>query len=450
MIASSIGVAVHRFVIRAMMRIAKQGLIFALLGGSVSALAGECPGNVDALGTERVLVVDSREHTRVGTMQYQETLPLADKEVVLTFDDAPVLPYTNRVLETLAAECVKATFFVVGQQARAFPNIVRRIYNEGHTVATHSQDHPLIFTRLPIGTARNQIDQGVKSVAAALGNPSALASFFRFPGLGRSHAIESYLATRGIMTWSADFLADDWTHISAQEILSRVLERLEQKRKGILLLHDIQPATALMLPLLLRELKERGYHIVQVVPAGIDRPETVTEPASWVMRKPSRPAWPVALAPTISRLDAPSAQSFGWPHPFGSQMVARMPIPPAMIDALRADAPRRLAAWSLSDRRTSLPMPPILTFGVLLQLDEISESAGADDPARPVIASNETFSSMLTPWPPLGQAELHSPASVRAPHAKTRPHSVGRAPVPRRAFVAHASGASKTRIAPVY
>ncbi|MGA2128188.1 MAG: polysaccharide deacetylase family protein [Xanthobacteraceae bacterium] len=405
---------------------------------------------MDALGTERVLVVDPHEHARVGTMQYRETLPLADKEVVLTFDDAPVLPYTNHVLEALAAECVKATFFVVGRQARAFPSIVRRIYNEGHTVATHSQDHPLIFTRLPIGAARSQIDQGIKSVAAALGNPSVLAPFFRFPGLGRSLAIESYLASRGIMTWSADLLADDWTHISAQEVLSRALARLEQKGKGILLLHDIQPATALMLPQLLRELKERGYHIVQVVPAGIDRPETATEPTSWAMRKPSRSTWPATLAPPISRLDAPSAQSFGWPHPFRGQMLARMPIPPAMIDALRADAPQRLAAWSPADRGGSPTVRPISTFGVLPQLDDMSESADAGDPARPVMASSETFSSMLTPSPALAPERLHSPASTSTPHAKTRPHSVASAAVPLPAFVAHASGASKTRLAPVY
>src|SRR5262249_1751427 len=58
--------------------------------------------------------------SRVGSMQYPETLPLDDHEVVLTFDDGPVPRYTNSVLETLASECVKATFFMVGQMARAY------------------------------------------------------------------------------------------------------------------------------------------------------------------------------------------------------------------------------------------------------------------------------------------------------------------------------------------
>jgi hypothetical protein len=112
-----------------------------LAGASVSAVAAECPGNPDALGTSRVISVDPTEHRRIGTLQYHESLPLADKEVVLTFDDGPLPPYTAQILETLVAECVKATFFMVGRQARAYPDVVRRVYNEGHTVASHSQNH---------------------------------------------------------------------------------------------------------------------------------------------------------------------------------------------------------------------------------------------------------------------------------------------------------------------
>jgi len=201
-----------------------------------------------------------------------------------------VPPSTNRVLETLAAECVKATFFIVGRQARAFPDMVRRVYNEGHTVASHSQNHPLIFTRLPVAGAENEIEQGRASIAAALGDERALAPFFRFPGLGRSGAIEDYLAAHGVMTWSADFLADDWRRITPQQVLTRALDRLDRKGKGVLLLHDIQPRTALALPVLLKGLKARGYRIVHVVPAGPDRPKTVAPLEAWAARH--TPTWP--------------------------------------------------------------------------------------------------------------------------------------------------------------
>ncbi len=74
-------------------------------------LHADCPGHPDAIGTSRTLVVDPLDHRKIGTMSYSETLPLADHEVVLTFDDGPLPPYTNRVLDILDAQCVKADLF---------------------------------------------------------------------------------------------------------------------------------------------------------------------------------------------------------------------------------------------------------------------------------------------------------------------------------------------------
>src|SRR4051812_17763989 len=76
-----------------------------------------CAGNPNALGTSRVLKVSADEFARIGVMQYDNSLPLADHEVVLTFDDGPLPPYTDHVLAALAAECVKATYFMVGRMA---------------------------------------------------------------------------------------------------------------------------------------------------------------------------------------------------------------------------------------------------------------------------------------------------------------------------------------------
>jgi hypothetical protein len=121
-----------------------------------------------------------------------------------------------------------------------------------------------------------------------------VAPFFRIPGLLRAQGVEDYLASQGIMTWSADFPADDWRHITSAQVLHLALSRLEAKGKGILLLHDIQARTAAMLPTLLRELKSRGYHIVHVVPATPDRPKTPTEPREWLMHPDAAlaSAWP--------------------------------------------------------------------------------------------------------------------------------------------------------------
>ena len=203
-------------------------LVSVIHGGT--ATAGECPP--DALGVARTIVVDPREHARIGAFQYSETLPLNDKEVVLTFDDGPVPRHTSTVLETLASECTKATFFMVGQMANAYPAMVRRVHDEGHTIANHSQTHPFTFSRMSVEQAAAQIEGGFASLRAALGDPDAVAPFFRIPGLLRQDSVEQYLAAHGVMTWSVDAVADDWTHINAAEIARRAVSRLEARGKG--------------------------------------------------------------------------------------------------------------------------------------------------------------------------------------------------------------------------
>jgi len=269
-------------------------------GAAALAAAPACPGHPDAIGTSRTLVVDPAEHRLVGTMQYRESLPLEDKEVVLTFDDGPVPPRTTAVLDILAANCVKATFFIVGQMAKAHPETLQRIHAEGHTIGTHTQTHPMRFRHLSGEKAQQEVDTGIASTAAALNDPAAVAPFVRFPGLGRTDAIEDYLKSRSLMTWSADFPADDWWPISGKTVTQRALDRLEAKGKGILLLHDIHERTVDALPGLLRELKARGYRIVHVVPATPDRPKTPTETAQWVLRGTSDQLTPLKATRTAS------------------------------------------------------------------------------------------------------------------------------------------------------
>jgi hypothetical protein len=158
---------------------------------------------------------------------------------------------------------------MVGEMARAYPAVVRRVYEEGHTIGTHSEDHPLRFGQLPVEKIRHEIDWGISDVGAALGGARYLAPFFRIPGLARSDVLESELAARGLIVFSSETDADDWhRHIKPNQIVALAVRRLEALGKGILLLHDIHPATAAALPGLLQQLKDNGFHIVQVVPAA--------------------------------------------------------------------------------------------------------------------------------------------------------------------------------------
>ena len=244
------------------------GVAFAGIVFAGPALAADCPDNPDAIGTSRTITVDTAALARVGVQQYKETIPLEPKEVILTFDDGPAPPMTLRVLEILQSECVKATFFLIGRNARAFSAIVRQIANDGHTVANHTQNHP--FATMSPGRGIQEIESGYRSIAAALeASGRKPAPFFRFPGLKTTPALESYLRGRGISAMSTDFLADDWyRRITPEGVLIKAISRLEARGgSGMMLLHDVKPGTALILPELLKELKERGYSIVHMVPA---------------------------------------------------------------------------------------------------------------------------------------------------------------------------------------
>ena len=339
-----------------------------------TASAANCPGHPDALGTSRTLVVDPREHPRIGTMQYPETLPLEDHEVVLTFDDGPLPHNSNQVLDILASQCVKATFFTVGRMAQAYPEGVRKLRDAGHSIGAHTQNHPLSMNRMPVERARQEIDDGIASVKAALGDDAPLAPFFRIPGLSRAEGVEDYLASQGIQTWSADFLADDWRHISSSRVYDLAMKRLEEKGRGILLLHDIQARTVAALPRILHELKARGYRIVHVVPATSEQPVTPTEPQQWQLHPPSETVaisrWPkipnfvfaggdTLPAPSLSDSDWHDGQLVPPAEPFDRARRLKRGVP------LPREAPwPRQSPLALDGAAIALPIPAQSIFEI--------------------------------------------------------------------------------------
>lgn len=333
------------------MRCVVLAAYLATTGLCAPALAVTCPGNPNALGTSRTITIDPAQYARLGTMQYGQfpQLPLADREVVLTFDDGPVPPYTDSVLRTLASECVKATFFLVGRQAALYPETVRRVHEAGHTIGTHSQNHPLTFDAMALSLARREVEDGIVAVNNALGDGRTAAPIFRIPGLLRSNAVEDYLSSRGLSVWSADADADDWLRSATPDMVTaKLLSRIEARGRGILLLHDVQPVTALALPQLLRTLKQRGYRIVHVMPQepvrqapplmaskqklqhrqdmqaerqGWPRLATTGPVAGLGFQRWTQPSAQRSPAPTVQRYGAPTVQRYGDPT------VQRQPAP---------------------------------------------------------------------------------------------------------------------------
>ncbi len=203
----------------------------------------------------------------------------------------------------LASQCVKANFFLVGEMARNYPWAVRRIYNEGHVIGTHSEDHPRRFGEMPVEKIRWEVDKGIADVAAALGDPHKMAPFFRFPGFDRSNAAEEEVAARHLVIFSTDTEEEDWRRHNAKQVINLAVSRLEKLGKGIILLHDIHPWTADALPEILKQLKEKGFHLVQVVPTPSSVDAAVAAASemtvSWTMTQQdtidgngTAPAWP--------------------------------------------------------------------------------------------------------------------------------------------------------------
>ncbi|MGA2941796.1 MAG: polysaccharide deacetylase family protein [Xanthobacteraceae bacterium] len=352
------------------------------------SFAADCPGNPDAIGTSRVIEIDPAEYPRVGSLNYSQSLPLEDHEVVLTFDDGPLPPSTTRVLDVLAAQCAKVNFFLVGEMARNFPAVVKRIYQDGHVIGTHSEDHPLRFGQMPIEKIRWEIDRGIADVSAAVGDPTKVAPFFRFPGFARSDIAEAELADRKLAVFSTDTVEDDWhRHISPKQIISLALSRLEKRGRGILLLHDIHPWTATALPDLLKQLKDRGFRLVQVVPtpasvaAAVEAASETT--VAWTSAQQDfidnagdAPIWP-ALTPLVRpetvALDAPDANAFDTHYPVEAMTLGK--VQTAAMSSEETPVPMHASLWpepqenaALANSDSQLPTPDVADIGWPLNL----------------------------------------------------------------------------------
>ena len=272
------------------MRLYVSIVLFALALGAASA--AEC--GPDKLGTSRVAQVGTEGGLQVGLKTYNKTIPLADHEVILTFDDGPNAEYTPPVLEALANDCVRATFFVIGRNSEALPALLRREIAEGHTIAHHTFTHPQPTLRyMGDAQARADILKGMVAVERAAygtqfaaGEPTDLSQiklhtpFFRFPGFADTADLRGWFAANNIGIFGVDLWASDWVKMTPEEELKLILGRLERQKRGMLLFHDNHPWTAAMMPAFLHELKLRGYRVVHMV-AGPGNGPTVDAPQGW-------------------------------------------------------------------------------------------------------------------------------------------------------------------------
>lgn len=235
-----------------------------------------CPTDPLAPAETPRVEIDTRNGPTIGTMQYRDGGGLRNKEIALTFDDGPNPDVTPRILDILDKHCIKATFFMVGFYAEARPDLVREVAARGHIIGTHTWSHPNSLRHLSMASAKTQIKRGFAAIKTALASapPSdrtALAPFFRFPGLNDKKSLIIWLGDHNIATISCSFGADDWKHINANQVYARGLGAIESEGRGILILHDTKPHTADMLSRFIVTLERRGYRFVQLAPKPTSR-----------------------------------------------------------------------------------------------------------------------------------------------------------------------------------
>jgi peptidoglycan/xylan/chitin deacetylase (PgdA/CDA1 family) len=222
------------------------------------------------MGLARIVEIDTTGGPGFGFEHFKQYDFLRDKEVVLTFDDGPWPGNTPAVLKALADECLKATFFEIGEHATWHPEITKQVIAAGMTVGTHTWSHKDL-ARNPyakdIEQAKQEIELGFSAVHSAAGG-GKVAPFFRFPALQHPPQLLSYMAERNIGVFSTDIDSRDFKLHKPEDVIKSVMTQLEKHGKGIILMHDFKHHTAEALPELIRQLKAGGYKVVHMVPKG--------------------------------------------------------------------------------------------------------------------------------------------------------------------------------------
>jgi chitin deacetylase len=195
-----------------------------------------------------------------GAIINQAKLPPNNKVIALTFDDGPWPGYTAQVLNILRENNIKATFFVVGQNLKNYPNLGKQIVTEGHVIGNHTWHHWYHFFNPQ--AAAFEIDNTSELISQITG---AKTTLFRPPGGMLHNGLATYAKSNKytVVMWSADSV--DYNRPTASILTSRVLK--QSKPGGIVLMHDgggNRSHTVAALPQIISKLRQQGYRFVTI------------------------------------------------------------------------------------------------------------------------------------------------------------------------------------------
>ena len=179
--------------------------------------------------------------------------------IAMTFDDGPHPVLTPRLLDILKARGIKATFFLIGQNAAEYPDIVRRIAAEGHEIGNHSWSHPQL-TKLSFPSLREEIERTSSTIAEIVGKPPLILR----PPYGATTDYINHWINREfgmkVILWSVDPL--DWKYRNSARVERQIVAGA--RPGAIILSHDIHGTTVAAMPEVFDSLLGKGYKFVTV------------------------------------------------------------------------------------------------------------------------------------------------------------------------------------------
>lgn len=222
--------------------------------------------------------------------------------VAMTFDDGPSAALTPKLLDLLAEHHMKATFFVIGENAVEHPEILRRAYKEGHEIASHSWSHPNL-AKMSDEAVRRELQKTDDVIKNAIGvRPTLMRPPYGSLTARQKNWIHAEFGYR-IIIWDVDPL--DWKRPGPTVVTHRIVS--EARPGSIILSHDIHPPTIAAMPATFDQLQAKGFKFVTVSELIAMAKPPAPKPSPTPL--PVRPAEPVnATTPAPSATAAiPSA-----------------------------------------------------------------------------------------------------------------------------------------------
>lgn len=192
-----------------------------------------------------------------------------EKIAYLTFDDGPTASVTPKILDILKEEDVKASFFVIGKSVEAYPEIVKRAYDEGHYIANHGYSHNNSTLYKSTESFINEIKKTDLAIGNALGIEDYCSHIFRFPNGYMSPIYKTEKAEAILALQELNYAYIDWNCLNKDseqkysnwQLLNNLKQTAKNKNTLVILMHDTKDVnnSSLVLKDSISYLKSQGY-----------------------------------------------------------------------------------------------------------------------------------------------------------------------------------------------